>query len=298
MRRSAKGVMRLLILPALLICLATACIGRGGDARPTYSVSYPMQKVLLERIAGDRFNINTLIPPGTNPESYDPSVSTLVSLEKSKAFFRLNTPGFEQSVMARTGRNYAGLDLVDADKGIVRIEGTHGHGEEDPHIWNSVRNARVMAANMASYLASTDKGNASAYRKNASRLDDDLRALDDSIASILSGAKGASFVVMHPSLSYFARDYGLHQIAMETEGKEATPRQLAERMNAARRSGAKVMVHDREHSSAQAETIARQLGLRLVLVSLNGYDWEDNLVKLAREIAAGAAESNTEPDNG
>ncbi len=287
-----KHLLRAALSVVVVICFAAAgCVSKPSDDHPTYSVSYPMEKVLLEGIVGDRFNINTLIPPGTNPENYAPSVSTLISLEKSKAFFRLNTPGFEQNVMARIGSNYSKLDIVDVDKGIARIEGTHRDGEMDPHIWNSVRNARVMASNMVDYLASTDKGNASTYRKNGGRLDVRLKALDDSIASILAGAKGASFVVMHPSLSYFARDYGLRQIAMETEGKEATPRQLADRMNTARESGAKVMIHDRERSSAQAAEIARQLGLRLVVVSLNGYDWEENLVSLAREIAAAELQS-------
>lgn len=285
-RLRLKVAIRWFAVSVFLICFMLGCISKVEDAEPTYSVSYPMEKVLLERIVGDRVNINTLIPPGTNPESFDPSVSTLVSLEKSKAFFRLNTPGFEQSVMARTGRNYSGLDLVDADSGIVRIDGTHGDGETDPHIWNSVKNARVMAANMARYLEKNDKGNAKKYERNAAKLDADLKALDDSIASILSGVEGRSFVVIHPALSYFARDYGLHQIALESEGKEVSPRQLAQRMNEARRSGAKVLVHDLEHSPARAEAMAEQMGLKLVLVSLNGYDWRDNLLKLAREIAA------------
>ncbi len=112
-----------------------------------------------------------------------------------------------------------------------------------------------------------------------------LKATDDSIAGILAESKGKAFAVMHPSLSYFARDYGLRQVAMETDGKEASPRQLAERMEKARKLKAKVLIHDREHSPAQAKNVAEQLGLKLIIVSLNGNDWREEMMKTAHAIA-------------
>ena len=95
---------------------------------------------------------------------------------------------------------------------------------------------------------------AETYKRNYQKLKGLLKATDDSIAGILAESKGKAFAVMHPSLSYFARDYGLRQVAMETDGKEASPRQLAERMEKARKLKAKVLIHDREHSPAQAKT--------------------------------------------
>ena len=74
---------------------AAACSHKRSNDKPVYSVSYPIQKTLLHAIVGDNAEINTLIPVSTNPETYDPSMSTLVSLENSDAYFRLNTPGFE-----------------------------------------------------------------------------------------------------------------------------------------------------------------------------------------------------------
>lgn len=276
----------ILIIAVMALAVATACTQKTDEARTVYSVSFPMQKSLLEEIVGDKASINTLIPTGTNPETYDPSVSTLVSLGKSKAYFRLNTPGFEEAIMAKSGRNFEGLDLVDCSRGISLIEGTHGEGYADPHIWTSVRNAVRIADNMYAYVSAHQPKNASAFRKNHDRLHRRLTLLDDSVSRILAGSKGTAFVVMHPSLSYFARDYGLTQVAMETDGKEASPRQLAQRMENARKSGAKVLIHDKEHSPAQAREIASQLGLRLVLVSLNGDDWEKEMVRIANAIAA------------
>ena len=55
------------------------------------------------------------------------------------------------------------------------------------------------------------------------------------------GKRGSSFLVWHPSLSYFARDYGLHQIALGgAEHKEVSIPALREAIEEARGSGASV----------------------------------------------------------
>ncbi len=276
------SVIRVAVASVILMS-AAAC---GGDREAaSYSVSFPMQKILLERIAGRDEAVNTLIPQGADPETYEPSVSTLRSLDGSRAFFSLGTPGFEKSVVERV-KGHSALSIVDCSQGINLISGTHSQGQPDPHIWSSVRNARVIADNMGKWLAKNNPGEAAAIASRLDELQNDLAAIDDSIARILAPARGASFVVMHPILSYFARDYGLNQIAMETEGKEASPRQLSVRMKEAASSGAGIMIHDAGHSDSQAKAVASQLGLKLVVVNLNRDKLEESLLRIAREIAS------------
>lgn len=263
-----------------------SCSGNPNPGQPVrYAVSYPMQRSLLCDIAGDSAEVFTLIPPGTDPETYEPSVQTLRSLENSRAYFILGTPGFEEAILRKVSDNLSEVKPVDCGKNIPHISDTHGNGETDPHVWNSVRNAITIATAMRDWLVSHDPDHAAGYSRRYKDLTRRLTALDDSIAGILDDAKGKAFVVMHPSLSYFAHDYGLRQIAMETEGKEASPRQLSARMDEARKSGATVMIHDREHSSAAAESVARQLGLTLVSVSLNGDNWAEEMITIAKAIA-------------
>jgi len=272
----------IILAAALALAGAAACSHKRSNDKPVYSVSYPIQKTLLHAIVGDKAEINTLIPAGTNPETYDPSMSTLVSLENSDAYFRLNTPGFEEAIMAKSGN---GIQTVDCSRGIKTINGTHGAEHADPHVWTSVKNAQIIADNIFRSLKPESAEDAETYKRNYQKLKGLLKATDDSIAYILAESKGKAFVVMHPSLSYFARDYGLRQVAMETDGKEASPRQLAERMEKARKLKAKVLIHDREHSPAQAKNVAEQLGLKLIIVSLNGNDWREEMMKTAHAIA-------------
>lgn len=273
-----------------LLLLTVGCGGKSTADAPTISVSMPMQQTLVHAIAGDGLRVNTLLPPGTDPETFDPSVQTLSELSRSKAYLTLGTPGFEQNLMAKAKESFPGVEVIDVAKGISIIDGTHAGHEADPHITSSVRNAALIAANITEALCRLYPDSAAAYRKAGAREQQRLRQLDDSIARVLSRVPGTSFVVMHPSLSYFARDYGLRQIAMESEGKEASPRELQQRMEAARQAGARVLIHDRDHASARAEELARQMGLRLVPVALNGPDWQSELLNAARAIAeAGAA---------
>ena len=56
-------------------------------------------------------------------------------------------------------------------------------------------------------------------------------------------------------------------------------------MEKSTRFKAKVLTYDREHSPAQAKNVAEQLGLKLIIVSLNGNDWREEMMKTAHAIA-------------
>ena len=46
-------------------------------------MSIPPQAFLLQKIAGNSLNINTMLPPGADAESYEPSMQAQRSLEES-----------------------------------------------------------------------------------------------------------------------------------------------------------------------------------------------------------------------
>ena len=281
-----RSSVRKAVAALLLTFLAVAAGCRHSDGgSPTISVSFPMQETLVREIVGQGISINTLITPGVDPETFDPSMQTLSELNGSRAYFTLGTPGFEQNLVSKAAGSLKGVEIIDTSKGIRIIDGTHGGHEADPHVGTSLKNAVIIAGNIAESLCRLFPDSARTYRENAARLQSGLRQLDDSVSQILKSEKGAAFVVMHPSLSYFARDYGLRQIAMETEGKEATPRQLQQRMQMARDAGARVMICERGHAPAQSRELARQMGLKLLEVSLNGPEWQRELLRIAEAIA-------------
>lgn len=197
-------------------------------------------RYFTEAIAGDRFTVVSMVPKGTSPETYDPTPQQLVDLARSKAYFRIGYIGFEQTWTDKLTDNAPHLQFFDMSQGVDLIyDNTHSHrhvedGKEhhhatgvEPHIWNSATNAQIIAGNILSALCSIDKSNESAYLERYNALCRQIEHTDSLIRQTLT-APGAdhAFMIYHPALSYFARDYGLHQIPIEAGGKEPSPAHL------------------------------------------------------------------------
>ena len=69
--------------------MMAACGGKVGG-KPTLMVSIPPQKYVLERIAGDKWTVGSMIEKATSAESYDPDMSLrAVGCRQSKNRCRL-----------------------------------------------------------------------------------------------------------------------------------------------------------------------------------------------------------------
>ncbi len=162
------------------------------------------------------------------------SASPLVSLGESEAYLRIGYIGFERSWMDRLMNNTPHIQVFDTSTGVDLIfesafdHGDHRHeGGVEPHIWNSTANALIIAGNTFKALTVLDKENEAYYKARYDSLCQRIEQTDSLIRQTLSvpGADRA-FIIYHPALSYFARDYGLHQISIEEGGKEPSPAHL------------------------------------------------------------------------
>lgn len=90
----------------------------------------------------------------------------------------------------------------------------------------------------------------------------------------------------HPSLSYFARDYGLHQIALSPEGKEMSVEDISRAVETARRDSARVMFFQKDADSRQAQTVNDQIGARVVEINPLDYDWKGEMLNIANAMAS------------
>lgn len=284
--------MRLLSILSIVLIILSGCSGGQKEDRPAIAVSFEPQAWMLKQIAGDDFDIVTLLPAGSDPETFQPSISTMKGLGKAEAFFTLGTDGFEKSLISNISSNFPELKVVDCTEGVEKIIGTHGHhdndghdhnGEEfDPHMLASIKNSIQIADNITKYLMVIYPEKADAYQKAGEKLKAHMQAMDDSIVNMQ--ISGKSFAMRHPSLSYFAKDYSLSQIALQASGKEASPLQLRKQMEQIRDSGTKFFIMEKEHASPGDEETAKRLGLNVIEVSLNSSSWLDDLMKTANEI--------------
>ena len=291
-----QGYMKKQFMILALVCLAAIAAmiliscGNSVQEKRMITVSILPQKFMLKKIVGDRFEISCMLNEGNNPEAYEPSMTHLMNIEHSVAYFCIGYIGFEDAIVGKAHVNNPNLKIFNTSKGVEVIRGTHfspegEHNEADPHLWTSVANAIKISQNMLAAVVELDPDNADEYTRNFNAFKSELDSLDSRIKSQLAGKQGSAFLVWHPSLSYFARDYGLRQVSLEYEGKEIPIDKLKQNIDAARESGAHVLFVQREFDSRQAETIGEELGVKMVKINPMNYNWETELENIANAIA-------------
>ena len=161
-----KHIPLLLIIVLLVSCNMGKSEKSQDNEKPVIAVTIEPQRYFTEAIAGDKFDVISIVPKGSSPETYDPTPQQLVSLGDSKAYLRIGYIGFEQVWMDRLIDNTPHIQIFDTSKDIDLILGeAHDHGDHqhaggvEPHIWNSTNNALIIARNTYKALCQLDKEN-------------------------------------------------------------------------------------------------------------------------------------------
>lgn len=276
---------RLLVVSFFVwMVLLTACLDRvsSGTGPPQGAlnawVSIVPQKYFVERIGGDRVQVEVMVPPGFDPATYEPKPSQIESLSEADLYVRIRVP-FEEAWMSRLEASNRDMMVVDQSEGIERIGGT------DPHIWLSPRLVKVQAETIYKALASLDAENEGYYRTNLDAFLAEVDELDAEIADRLSGLRSRRFMVFHPAWSYFARDYDLEMIPVEVEGREPSAAEMAALIKEARDHQIKVIFAQPEFSTRSAEIIAGEIGGEVVLITPLAPNWMENLRRVAETLA-------------
>lgn len=289
-------------IAAFALC---ACTKEAAKGDPVVSVE--PQRALLQEIVGDRHNVISLLANGANPETFDPTLKTRMALDDAMVYFTTGLLPFEERLADGTE-----TEVVDCSQGIELIYGTHGHshghgddhgdadGDDhgdaghaqtgrmaDPHIWASVRNARIMARTMTEGMCRLEPQDSAYYRANFRRMDARLDSLDRVFAAKLAGldVDQRAFAVWHPSLSYFARDYGLQQISVGFENKEVSPAHIAHVTEEAREHNVRLLFFQAEFDSRQAEALNRAVGTKMLTINPMAYNWSAELDKITNALA-------------
>ena len=79
--------------------------------------------------------------------------------------------------------------------------------------------------------------------------------------------------------------YGLHQVSVEVDGKEPSPKELSAIISKAKETGAKVIFVQPQFSEKSAAVIAQQIGAQVVRLDPLAEDWEQNMLRAARAFA-------------
>lgn len=252
--------------------------GSGDDGKPLLMVTIEPIRFMADQIGGDYFRIESQIPKGANPETYDMTPRQMVHLSESAAYLRIGYIGFENVWMERLMESNPRMKVYDLSKGLNLI-GASGSAIE-PHIWNSTVNARIIAQNILQAMQELDSEHKDAFQAGYESFMVTINETEQALQKMLNDQKGKSFLIYHPTLTYFARDWGLHQICIEEDGKEPTIQQLRQVTNESRAQGVKTIFIQPEFDHENAKLVAKETGSELSEIYPLSYDWANELLRI------------------
>ena len=289
--RSMKTVLHTLLT---IVALSVAW----GAAQTTVVASIQPYFDLLRQIAGDRAAAVRLLPPGASPHRFDPGPGDVALLAGAELIV-LNggLDAWLENLIAASGSRaevIVILEEIDLTPIAADEPGPRGSGGVNPHIWLDpllmVRAVELLAERLGAH----DPAGAEGYRANASRLRDDLLALDTELRATLAPVAGAPFVPFHDAWPYFAARYGL-DLLVEIEpfpGREPSPAYLAEALALIAEAGATAVFNERQLNARPAQVVAESAGLALyTLDPLGGGEGVESYRAMLRYNAAVIADA-------
>ena len=251
------------------------------------TVSILPERTFVQKIAGDDFEINLLIPPGSSPAAYTLLPSQLKDITSSAVWFRIGYIGFEHSWKDKIAQTNTGMKVVDLSEGLDLIaekeeqHGDHVHAEGvDPHTWLSPVLVKQMAKRILDEVSLLKPERAEAYKANYENFIRECDQLEAEIKSKLEPYKNYKIIVFHPSLSYYAREFGLDQYSLEAGGKEPTPAHMKEVVDMANKENIRVIYIQSEFDREHARVFADEIKGKIVEVWPLNPEWADNLRKM------------------
>jgi zinc transport system substrate-binding protein len=252
-------------------------------------VSILPQVEMVERIGGELVSVRVLVQAGHSPATYEPTPRQLTSLWEADLLLRIGAP-FESRLVDTIRRMPSRVRIVDTTRGIeLQPLEDHGHSHGaslDPHTWLDPVLVAIQAENIAQALCEAEPVHCPAVQANLAAYLEQLDLVHSRVAAIMKPAEGRDLLVFHPSFGYFARRYGLIQVAVEAEGKTPSPRRLARLVDAARSSGATAVYVQPQFTASAAQAVADAVGCDLVQLDPLAPDHLANLQRMAETIAA------------
>ncbi|HEV8239512.1 MAG TPA: zinc ABC transporter substrate-binding protein [Thermoanaerobaculia bacterium] len=290
-----RAAWAIFVVAFVIAAIAVSWRAQGRSTAPTrlrVVATVPPQAWLVKRLGGDRVDVDVLLPPGASEHTYEPTPQQVARLADARLVVEVGHPSllFERRLLdAMLVREPQPLVVEMVPAGAASPAKPHDHGS-DPHVWLSPRAMRAAAGDVEAALERLDPAGVPLYRANLRATVADVDRLDSDLRRELGRLRQRRFLVYHPAWGYFARDYGLQQVAIETDGKEPSPRRLVELVEEARRAGTRTVFVQRGEYARPAQAIAEELGAKVVALEPLAEDWPGTLRHTAaalREAAGG-----------
>jgi ABC-type Zn uptake system ZnuABC Zn-binding protein ZnuA len=254
----------------ILILLTSACGGApaspSGTAAPVILTSTTFLADITRNIADERVIVESLLPVGADPHSYQPTPQDVTKIEQSKLLI-INGADYEHFLGSLLKNAGGEREIIEASTGInLRKEAQ----SIDPHVWLDPNNVVVFVENIREALTHFDPDGAKVYDANTKAYITELKKLDAWIVEQVNQipAERRLLITNHEALGYFAGRYGftISGTVIESFSTDASPsaKQIAALIDQIKSSGAPAIFLDTSDNAALAQQIAAETGVRVV----------------------------------
>ena len=297
----------MVVLLVLALVFLSSC-SNSKDIEDSYKnekikigVSIVPEEAFIKAVGGEKVSLVTMIPPGTSPANYGPTPKEMAQLENADLYFAIGVNAEIENILPNIEEN-SSTKIIHLSKEIESIypsrffgeiseehgeeeaEEDHDHSGRDPHIWMSPKRVIEIIRVIEKELSFVDPENQGFYKENMDKYIEELEDLDSYIRTAALESKNKTFIVYHPSLGYFADDYGLEMVSIESDGKEGTIENLKSVIDFSKDRGIKRVLYQSEFDSKQAEILAGEIDGEAIMIEPLSKDYINNLKQISEVI--------------
>jgi len=254
------------IISLITILSLTGCGGALKHDKPTVAVSIEPLRYFVERIAGDDFDIVSIIPEGASAESYEPTPQNMRDAVTSDLFLCIGLLDNERNIIkateadttARVVELYRSCILMDSDgryltEGVDYSDSLRG---VDPHVWLTPANGFRMSEKITEALCELNPDKESVYKTNKALFQNDIDLLYFLALTKSQTKRNPKAIIYHPALTYMADCCFFEQIAIEKDGKEPSAAYIKEVIETGRKNGVKRVFYQSQLNPESVKVIA------------------------------------------
>lgn len=282
-KRFNKKIFAIMIILILILngCATEKQEKTSGAKLKVYASFYPIY-FAAEQIGGNKVELYSIIPNGSEPHEYEPSIREIADVESGDVFIyngaemepwaeKLSDNLEQKGIKSINLSQHVELIKLEEDEGHDAHEehsedDDHNHGLYDPHIWLDPINMDKIAYQIMQELSKLDRANENFYKKNYDDFSEKIKELDIAYSSQLENRNRDTILVSHQAFSYLTKRYGLKQIAVTgiTPQEEPSPRTLAKLLDTIENEKFEFIFLETLASPKVVELLAKEGNLRIL----------------------------------
>jgi len=256
------------VVPLIIVTLTLSACGSAGFAAngtvggrlAVVASFYPLQ-FATQQVGGDLVAVTSLTRPGAEPHDIELTPRDVATVSRaSLVVYEKGLQGAVDQAVESEGGNRS-LDVAPAAHLDLRL----ASGITDPHFWLDPQRYSEVATVIAARLARIDPAHRAEYEKNARVFEDELAALSGELTTGLASCQRRDIVTSHSAFAYFAKRFGMRQIAINGISPDQEPKAgaLAAVSTYAKAHGVTTIYAETLASPAIAHTVAEETGARM-----------------------------------